>query len=51
MRQKLCDKFQEEREKICGDLISILELDTNQTFLLCELDADTDSEFLSFISK
>lgn len=40
MRQKLSDKFQEEREKICGELISILELDDNGCFLLCELDTD-----------
>lgn len=40
MRQKLCDKFQEEREKICGELISVLELDDNASFLLCELDTD-----------
>jgi len=44
MRQKLCDKFQEEREKICADLISVLELDANQTFLLCELDADLEKQ-------
>ena len=40
MRQKLSDKFQEEREKICADLISLLELDEKGFFLLCELDAD-----------
>jgi len=40
MRQKLSDKFQEEREKICADLISLLELDEKGCFLLCELDAD-----------
>lgn len=44
MRQKLCDKFQDEREKICTDLISVLELDDNQTFLLYELDADIEKQ-------
>ena len=45
MRQKLCDKFQEEREKICGDLISVLELDENQCFLLSELDVDLEKHY------
>jgi hypothetical protein len=44
MRQKLCDKFQEEREKICADLISLLELDEKGCFLLCELDADLEKQ-------
>lgn len=44
MRQKLCDKFQEEREKICGELISVLELDENQCFLLSELDVNVEKQ-------
>jgi hypothetical protein len=44
MRIKLCDKFQEEREKVCVDLISLLDLDDQNTFLLCELDADIEKQ-------
>ena len=44
MRQKLCDKFKDEREKICQELISILDLDENQCFLLSELDVDVEKQ-------
>ena len=44
MRQKLCDKYQDEREKICGELISVLELDENQCFLLSELDVNVEKQ-------
>lgn len=44
MRIKLCDKFQEEREKVCSDLISLLGLDDQNTFLLCELDTDIEKQ-------
>ena len=44
MRQKLCDKYQEEREKICQDLITILELDDKNTFLLSDLDTDVEKQ-------
>ena len=38
MRTKLCEKYQLEREDICARLISILQLDNNNSFLLCNLD-------------
>ena len=44
MRQKLCDKYQDEREKICQELISVLELDEKHTFLLSDLDADLEKQ-------
>lgn len=44
MRVKLCDKYKEERENICKKLIDILKLDDNKSFLLCDLDADTDKQ-------
>ena len=44
MRQKLCDKYQDEREKICQDLITILELDDKHTFLLNDLDTDVEKQ-------
>lgn len=44
MRIKLCDKYKEERENICKKLIDILKLDDNNSFLLCDLDADTDKQ-------
>jgi hypothetical protein len=44
MRQKLCDKYQDEREKFCGELISVLNLDENQCFLLSELDVDVEKQ-------
>jgi len=44
MRQKLCDKYQEEREKICQDMINVLELDEKHTFLLSDLDTDVEKQ-------
>jgi hypothetical protein len=44
MRAKLCDKYKEEREEICKKLIDILELDVNNSFLLWELDQDTEKQ-------
>jgi hypothetical protein len=44
MRVKLCEKYKIEREEICKKIIDILKLDENQTFLLCELDADTEKQ-------
>jgi len=38
MRVKLCDKYKNEREEICKKLIDILKLDTNNSFLLSDLD-------------
>ena len=40
MRIKLSEKYQNEREDICKKLISIIELDENKSFLLCDLDND-----------
>jgi hypothetical protein len=44
MRIKLSDKFQTEREQICEKLISIIELDDNNSFLLSELDENVDKQ-------
>ena len=44
MREKLCDKYKQEREEICKKLIDILQLDTNNSFLLSELDEDTEKQ-------
>lgn len=44
MRVKLCEKYKEEREDICKRLINILNLDTNNSFLLCELDANIEKQ-------
>ena len=44
MRTKLCDKYKVEREDICKRLIDILKLDDNNSFLLCDLDTDTDKQ-------
>ena len=44
MRVKLCEKYKLEREEICKKLIDILQLDANNTFLLCELDADIEKQ-------
>jgi hypothetical protein len=44
MRVKLCDKYKNEREEICKKLIDILKLDINNSFLLADLDADTEKQ-------
>jgi hypothetical protein len=44
MRTKLSDKFQNEREQICEKLISIIELDDNNSFLLSELDDNVEKQ-------
>ena len=44
MRVKLCDKYKIEREDICKKIIDILKLDTNNAFLLSELDDDTEKQ-------
>jgi hypothetical protein len=44
MRIKLSEKYQTEREDICKRLISIIELDDNKSFLLCDLDNDTEKQ-------
>jgi len=44
MRIKLSEKFENEREDICDRLISILDLDNNNSFLLSELDLDEEKQ-------
>ena len=44
MRVKLCEKYKQEREEICKKLINILQLDSNNSFLLCDLDADLEKQ-------
>ena len=44
MRVKLCDKYKIEREDICKKIIDILKLDANNSFLLLELDEDTEKQ-------
>ena len=44
MRVKLCDKYKIEREDICRKIIDILKLDTNNYFILSELDDDTEKQ-------
>ena len=44
MRLKLCDKYKNEREEICIKLLNILHLDANNSFLLADLDADTEKQ-------
>jgi hypothetical protein len=44
MRIKLSEKFQNEREDICNKIITILELKEDNTFLLYDLDEDTEKQ-------
>ena len=44
MRVKLCEKYKTEREDICNRLIAIVDLDDNNSFLLSELDQNTDKQ-------
>ena len=44
MRVKLCEKYKDEREIICKKLLDLLKLDANNSFLLCELDADVEKQ-------
>ena len=44
MRVKLSEKYKIEREEICNKLINILKLDDNLSFILCELDEDTEKQ-------
>jgi hypothetical protein len=41
MRLKLSEQYKDEREAICKKIIDILDLDANNSILLCDLDADT----------
>ena len=44
MRVKLCEKYKDEREIICKKLLDLLKLDANNSFLLCELEADVEKQ-------
>ena len=44
MRVKLCEKYKTEREDICNKLIDIIKLDTQNSFLLYELDSNIDKQ-------
>lgn len=44
MRVKLSEKYQTEREAICDKLIEIVILDDDNSFLLSELDENTDKQ-------
>jgi len=44
MRVKLSEKCKEEREEICNKIISILNLDDEKSFLLLDLDNDTEKQ-------
>ena len=44
MRIKLSEKYQNEREEICNNIITILELTEDNTFLLCELDENIEKQ-------
>lgn len=44
MRNKLSDKYPEQRETICKKIISILELNEYKEFLLCELDTNSEKK-------
>ena len=44
MRIKLCEKYQIEREEICVKLINILQLDSDNSFILCKLDDDIEKQ-------
>ena len=43
-RVKLCEKYKVEREEICKKLLTILKLDVNNSFLLCDLDSDNEKQ-------
>jgi len=44
MRAKLSSKYPEQRVAICQQIVSILELNEEEGFLLCDLDADLDKQ-------
>jgi hypothetical protein len=44
MRQKLSEQYKKEREEYCDKIISILELDESNCFLLCELDENVEKQ-------
>ena len=44
MRIKLSEKYHNEREEVCKKIISIVGLDENNSFLLCDLDEDIEKQ-------
>ena len=44
MREKLCDKYKIDRENVCKKLIDVLNLDDKQSFILYELDINTEKQ-------
>ena len=44
MRIKLSEKYHNEREEVCKKIISIVDLDENNSFLLCDLDNDIEKQ-------
>lgn len=46
MPQKLSEKYASEREEICKKIINVLKLDDKQSFLLHDLDTDTEKQEL-----
>ena len=44
MRVKLPEKCKEERKEICNKIISILDLDDENVFILLDLDNDTEKQ-------
>ncbi len=44
MRVKLSEQYVNEREEICNKLIAILKLDNENSFLLCDLDSDSEKQ-------
>jgi hypothetical protein len=44
MRVKLSIQYHTEREEICKKLIDILELDENNSILLCDLEKDIEKQ-------
>ena len=44
MRIKLCEKYQLEREEICKKILNILELNEDNSFLLCELEKNIEKQ-------
>ncbi len=45
MRIKLSEKYHNEREETCNKLINILNLDEDNSFLLCDLDNDKEKQY------
>ena len=49
MRIKLSEKYNNEREDVCSKIINIVDLDENNSFLLCDLDKDIEKQKTSAI--